>query len=64
MMCYNREKIRKNGRLREGSDRITYKKSKETNDRIVAVARKLFYEKGFKKTSVRQISKDAGINHS
>lgn len=64
MMCYNREKIRKNGRLREGSDRITYKKSKETNDRIVAVARKLFYEKGFKKTSVRQICKDAGINHS
>lgn len=43
---------------------MAYEKSKETHDRIIDVAKTLFYEEGFKKTSVRQICKEAGINHS
>ncbi len=43
---------------------MAYKKSKETRDRLIAVAKDLFYEQGFKKTSVRQICKEVNINHS
>lgn len=43
---------------------MTYKKSKETKDRILTTAKRLFYEQGFDNTSLRQICKDSNINHS
>lgn len=43
---------------------MTYKKSKETKNRILTVAKELFYKQGFKDTSLRQICKEANINHS
>ncbi|MBF7096573.1 TetR/AcrR family transcriptional regulator [Alkalibacter mobilis] len=43
---------------------MAYKKSKETRDKILTVAKKLFATQGFTKTSVRQICKEADINHS
>ncbi|MDP4091021.1 MAG: TetR/AcrR family transcriptional regulator [Bacillota bacterium] len=36
------------------------KKAEETRDRILVSAQKLFYKKGFEKTSIREIVEDAG----
>ncbi|MEG0378828.1 MAG: TetR/AcrR family transcriptional regulator, partial [Eubacterium sp.] len=43
---------------------MEYKKSKETRDKILHLAKKYFYEIGFKKTTIRNIAKEAGINHA
>ncbi|MEG1107065.1 MAG: TetR/AcrR family transcriptional regulator [Eubacterium sp.] len=43
---------------------MVYKKSKETRDSILKFAKKSFYELGFKKTTIRNIAKDAGLNHA
>ncbi|MGL6292729.1 TetR/AcrR family transcriptional regulator, partial [Eubacterium aggregans] len=43
---------------------MAYKKSKETRDAIFNLAKKSFYEIGFKKTTIRSIAREAGINHA
>ncbi|MEG0377223.1 MAG: TetR/AcrR family transcriptional regulator [Eubacterium sp.] len=43
---------------------MEYKKSKETRDKILALAKTSFYEIGFKKTTIRGIAKKAEINHA
>ncbi len=43
---------------------MEYKKSKETRDKIFNLAKKSFYEIGFKKTTIRNIAREAGINHA
>ncbi len=42
---------------------MAYKKSKETKKALVDTAKKLFSEKGFNKTSMREIAKEVGITH-
>jgi len=42
----------------------TYKKSKDTRDKILEFAKTSFYEVGFKKTTIRNIAEKAGINHA
>ncbi|KAF5087836.1 HTH-type transcriptional regulator TtgR [anaerobic digester metagenome] len=42
----------------------TYKKSKETREKILEFAKKTFYELGFQKTTIRNITGKAGMNHA
>ena len=42
---------------------MAYKKSKETKQALSQAAKKLFSEKGFNKTSMRDIAKEVGITH-
>ena len=41
-----------------------YKKSEETQEKILESAKILFCELGFKKTTIRNIAKRAGVNHA
>jgi len=43
---------------------MAYKKSKETYNHIMDVTIELFYTKGFKETKIREICRQANINHS
>ncbi len=43
---------------------MAYKKSEETRERIVAAARRLFAEKGYENTDMKEIAMEMGMTHA
>lgn len=43
---------------------MAYKKSEETREKIVTTARKLFAEKGYEHTDMKEIAKELGMTHA